>query len=126
VAVQPVTGSDAAGRSVSLSRGQRGTLDAAGAVAVVDSVDVDAARGWMSGQLVFAERPLRDVVVELERWYDVDIAVDNAKLLAVPVTATFTTGLPVDDALTILSGTLSVRYTREGRMVRLVSPSRHP
>src|SRR5690606_823705 len=36
--------------------------------------------GWMRGQLVFDGTPLRDVIVELERMYDVDITLASRSL----------------------------------------------
>lgn len=106
------------GGATELEQGQMGTLDRRGMMRVVDVVDVDAQLGWVRGQLQFSERPLREVTQELERWYDIDVAVDDTTLLSVPVTASFTTQ-SADEALSILTATLGVHYTRDGRSVRI-------
>lgn len=116
VSITPVDGS--ARSATPLGPAQMGTLDPSGAVQVVDHVDLEPWFGWMSGRLEFADRPLHEVARELERWYDITVGVDDTTLLGVPVTATFTTQ-SADEALSILTATLGVAYTREGRSVRI-------
>jgi transmembrane sensor len=45
-----------------------------------------AADGWRGGTLVLADRPLRDVLPQLKRWYDLDIQVPDRALLERRVT----------------------------------------
>ena len=106
-----------------LSRGQMGRLDRNGAVSVVDNVDVDGTLAWRKGRLAFEERPLRDVARELERWYDVDIALDDSALASTPLTASFT-NQSADQALSIVAGALGAHYSRNGRTVRFTTA--HP
>jgi ferric-dicitrate binding protein FerR (iron transport regulator) len=101
-----------------IDKGQMGILDRSGAVSVADHADIESARAWIGGTLRFSEQPLRDVVSELERWYDIDISVDDRAFLGVPVTASFTTQ-SADEALEIITATLGVHYTRDGRYVRI-------
>jgi ferric-dicitrate binding protein FerR (iron transport regulator) len=103
-----------------LSRGQMGRLDRNGAVSVVDSVDVDGSLAWRKGRLAFEERPLRDVARELERWYDIDIALDDSVLASTPLTASFT-NQSADQALSIVAGALGAHYARDGRTVRFTT-----
>ena len=100
-----------------LSSGQMGRLDRSGAVSVVDNVDVDGWLAWRKGRLAFEERPLRDVARELERWYDIDIALDDSALANTPLTASFT-NQSADQALSIVAGALGAHYARDGRTVR--------
>ncbi len=101
-----------------LGRGQMATLDRSGAVQVVDHADLDTWLAWVGGHLAFSERPLRDVLGELERWYDIQFAVDDSTLLTVPITAAFTSQ-SADNAMAILAGTLGVPFTRDGRYVHI-------
>jgi ferric-dicitrate binding protein FerR (iron transport regulator) len=117
VALRPATPTGR-GRGTELGTGQMGRLERNGTVQVVDHVDLGAALAWTSGQLRFEGRPLRDVVRELERYYDIDVAVDDSALLSVPVTASFTSQ-SADEALAILTGTLGVHYTRHERDVHI-------
>jgi len=103
-----------------LSRGQMGRLDRNGAVSVVDNVDVDATLAWRKGRLAFEERPLRDVARELERWYDIDIALNDSALANTPLTASFTSQ-SADQALSIVAGALGAHYARDGRTVRFTT-----
>jgi ferric-dicitrate binding protein FerR (iron transport regulator) len=108
-----------AGRGVPLVRGQRGEIDGAGMVTVSGDADIDAELSWRDGRLALRHVPLSHAVRELERWYGVDIALADTSLSSVIVTASFG-GDSIDDALRILSGTLGVRYTRQGAHVRLL------
>jgi transmembrane sensor len=118
VALRPAETPAVRGRATELGRGQMGRLDQNGGVEVVDHVDVDASLAWRNGQLQFAERPLQDVVRELERWYDIDVTIEDSALASVPVTASFT-NQSADEALAIIAGTLGVHCTRDGRYVRI-------
>jgi transmembrane sensor len=106
-----------------LGRGQMGRLGPRGDVRVVDGVNFDDALAWRRGHLSFDERPLRDVARELERWYDIDIALDDSALASAPLTATFT-NQSADQALAIVAGALGAHYTRDGRRVHFTAT--HP
>ena len=103
-----------------LRRGQMGRLDRSGDVRVVGDVDFASALAWRSGHLTFEERPLRDVARELERWYDIDIALDDTALSSAPLTASFT-NQSADQALAIVAGALGAHYTRDGRTVHFTT-----
>lgn len=109
-------------RDAELGRGQMGRLDRSGGVEVTSGVDLDASLAWRRGRLGFDERPFADVQRELERWYDIDIDVDDSTLASVPITASFT-NQSADEALAILAGALGAQYTRTGRHVRISTAS---
>ncbi len=46
----------------------------------------DAADGWRTGVLSITNRPLREVLPQLKRWYGLDVRVQQEKLLTRPVT----------------------------------------
>lgn len=116
VALRPVESPSVRATATELTRGQMGRLDRSGDVRVVDGVDFAGALAWRQGHLAFEERPLRDVARELERWYDIDIALDDTALSSAPLTASFT-NQSADEALAIVAGALGARYTRDGRTV---------
>ena len=107
---------------VELTRGQMGLLYPSGSPSVVDGLDLRALLSWRHGALEFEEVPLADAVRELERWYDVEIALGDSSLARVPLTATFD-DQAVDQALSVVAAALDVRYERHGRQVRLTSKS---
>ena len=51
--------------------------------------DVDALIGWTTGALAFRGTPLRDVVPELEGWFDLQIRIADSGLGDRRITATF-------------------------------------
>ncbi len=89
---------------------------------VSDDVDSERALAWRNGRLAFDERPLRDVARELERWYDIDIALGDSALANTPLTASFT-NQSADQALAIVAGALGARVARNGRTVRFTTNS---
>lgn len=111
-----------ASRGVALVPRQLGRLDASRLVNVVSDVDVEQYLAWQHAQLAFKRTPLIEVVRELERWYDIDVAIDDPSLAAVPVSGVYA-NRSVDGILGDITRSLDARYTREGTHVRL-SPSR--
>jgi transmembrane sensor len=108
----------AAHDAIALRPGQMGRLGADGRVSVTSGVDVAALVGWRSGRLRFAAEPLRQVVREMERAYDLDIRIEDSSLADVPVTASFA-NYSADQALAIVAGSLDVTCVREGQVVHL-------
>jgi transmembrane sensor len=120
VAMRGDTAMARADAGVELAQGQMGTLDGAGRIQVVDSVDLGAALGWREGGLRFRRRPAAEVLRELERWYDLEIVLEDSSLAPVLVTAVLS-GRTADQALAVIAGVLDVRYTRHDRQVRLLA-----
>jgi ferric-dicitrate binding protein FerR (iron transport regulator) len=56
-----------------------------GAMREPSAGELEAALGWTNGNLVIAERPLRDALTEMARWYAYDIKVRDSTLLNRPV-----------------------------------------
>jgi transmembrane sensor len=110
----PATARDA----IALRPGQMGWMGADGRLSVTSGVDVAAMIGWRSGRLTFSAEPLRQVVREMERAYDLDIRIEDSSLANVPVTASFVNSR-ADQALAIVAGTLDVTCVREGQVVHL-------
>ncbi|MBX6332612.1 MAG: FecR domain-containing protein [Gemmatimonadaceae bacterium] len=125
VSLRRVTSQGSATTDVELVGGQMGRLDRDGRVRVIEGADLGALLAWRAGELDFEERPFRDVLRELERWYDLDIAVDDSSILRVPVTTSLHEQT-ADQALAIIASTLDIQYSRDGRHVRLSSRPRAP
>jgi transmembrane sensor len=111
------TASRGGGRLV-LGAGMRGVVGRAGATAVTTGVDVATALAWTNGTLTFDRAPLRLVVAELGRWYDVDVELaDSAIGERLVTTSLKDETLP--EALTALSASLRLDAVRRGRVVIL-------
>jgi ferric-dicitrate binding protein FerR (iron transport regulator) len=102
-----------------------GRLDPNGVTTFRRGVDVGRHLAWTRGVLVFDGTPLRDVVLTLGRWYDVEIHVEpsDSALAARRVTATFDNE-SLDLVLKRIALTLGVRVERAGGSVLLLRNGR--
>ncbi|MBX6330766.1 MAG: FecR domain-containing protein [Gemmatimonadaceae bacterium] len=101
-----------------LDAGDLGQVGAAAAVRTRHGVAVDRYFAWTDRQLVFTDVPLRDVLPQLSRWYDLEFRLGDASLANRRLTATLTSeSLP--ELLRGLALTVEVRAERHGRVVTL-------
>jgi len=96
-----------------------GRLDRSGVVTLRRGVDVGRHLAWTRGVLAFDGTPLGDVVLTLERWYNVEIRLADSALAMRRVTATFTTE-PIDLVLKRIALTLGLGVERAGGSVLLL------
>jgi transmembrane sensor len=106
---------------VRLSAGQLARIDANGVVGPVAMTRAAALIGWTRGHLEFADVPLRDALVELSRWYDLDLRVDDPAEEGRRLTIAFTDA-PADDVLHGVASTLGLTYAVSGRTVTFRRP----
>ncbi len=105
-------------RAAVLHHGDLARLDRGGAVHVEHGILLDRYLAWTEGRLEFVNAPLRAVLPELDRWYDVDIRLGDPALAAQPLTASLGTE-SADEMLRLLEASLQVRAERQGRLVTL-------
>ena len=109
--------------SAVLSAGQLGRLGDSGVPVIESNVTVDRWTAWTGGALVFEGLTLRDALPQLERWFDVDIAIADSTLSHRRVQARFhNETLP--QMLDALSLALGAGWSRSGRTVTLTPNSR--
>jgi ferric-dicitrate binding protein FerR (iron transport regulator) len=101
-----------------LPRGTIGVVDPAGDVRITSHVAIDRYLAWTKGQLVFTNTPLPVAVLELGRWFDLDIRLGAPQLAPRSLTATFADD-PVPDVLHALEESLDVKAIVDGHTVRL-------
>lgn len=101
-----------------LTRGDLARLDSTGPVRLERGVDVARYLAWTQGRLEFVNAPLRDVLPELARWYDLDIRLADSTLGGRPLTASLGTESAAE-MLRLLEASLDVRVRRTGRVVTL-------
>lgn len=95
-----------------------GRLDQNGTLTTTHHADVDGALAWTTGRLVFQDAPLRDVVAELGRWYDIDVQLRDSSIASRRLTATFTNeSFPL--VLERIALSLDVLVKRHGQTVVL-------
>jgi transmembrane sensor len=101
-----------------LSRGQVGALTSDGTTTVREDVDLGPEDGWARGDLVFRHARLRDVLPELNRWFDMDIRLAEPSLGDLEVTTAFKDE-SVNDALNALTAALGLVADGQGREIVL-------
>jgi len=112
----PGGGPDSAGAL--LGPNDLGRLDAGGRATVVRLVDPAPYLAWTAGRLVFRQATLRQVAVELSRWYGVPIEISSEAIAGKRVTLDMPAqALP--DALNAVTVPLNLRYTTTTRGVVL-------
>ena len=105
---------------MTLTRGDVATLDARGTTTRTRGVAVASFTSWTRGVLAFEHAPLTDVILELNRWYDIDIRLSDAALGARRLTAEIRRE-SASEALQRIGLVLDVRVAQRGRTV-LLSP----
>jgi len=107
-------------KPVILTRGALGVVDSTGAARVTQVVAVDRYLAWSQGNLTFVNAPMREVIPELDRWYDIDVHLGSAKLADDRLTVTIS-DIPADVALDVIARALDASVVRSGQTVTLVS-----
>lgn len=102
-----------------LGAGDVATVSAAGSIARSHSTDVARYLAWTRGTLTFHAAPLRAVLVELDRWYGVEVTVADSAMLSRLVTANWSSEAS-SDALADLAAMLHARPVHQGHTVTLV------
>jgi transmembrane sensor len=114
------------GGSATLAAGDRGSLDASGAVREYRRAVVPADSSWTHGVLEFHDASMRRVAGEVRRWFGVDLRVADSSLLSVPLTATIRGNDPVDQVLTSIALSVGARVERKGNSATLYLNSGSP
>jgi transmembrane sensor len=123
VALSPVRAGEttpAAHEQVVLSVGDLGTATASGRLRAERGVDVASRLAWTEGRLVLDAIPLRDAVVQLGRWYDLDIRVADSSAGRKRLKASFKHESAAE-ALRLIAASLELRLDRQGDVVTLRS-----
>jgi transmembrane sensor len=121
VAVEPT---DRPPASLVLHHGDLAHLDSTGDVKVEHGIAIDQYLAWTEGRLEFVNAPLREVIPELVRWYDLDIRLADSNLATRPLTASLGTE-SADEMLRLLEASLQVRVERHRQVVTLHSSQPH-
>lgn len=101
-----------------LVAGDRGEARANGLLTLERGADVGRDLAWSEGRLEFRSVPMRDVIVELARWYDLDIRLASAALRERRLTASFKDE-SIDEVLRLIRASLDVRVERQGKIVTI-------
>lgn len=99
-----------------LTAHQKGRL-AEGVVHRLDGdVNVQRHLAWMESRLILDDVPLREVAVELRRWYALDVRIADPEIAELQLTAEFRSE-PVHEILNVIAASLDVSYERDKQTV---------
>lgn len=115
VRVRATAGADTAGRT--LRAGQLIRVTRGGSVSRQDSVNVERLTAWRTGRIIFAGTPLRDALVELGRWQDVELRIADSVVANRRVTGEFTTLQTFTEILDEIALGIGAVYRWQGRVV---------
>lgn len=108
----------------SLGAGQQVAYTPNGTTSPVEAADLLAATSWLDGRLIFADRPLGEVIAEMARYHDIDISVADPELRMLKVNGTFKVH-HLDRFLKTLESAFPIRVQRLGtQSVHLVRARR--
>lgn len=100
-------------RAVALTPGQVGRLDPDGVARLEHGSTAKGFLGWMDGQPVIHDLALSDALVEIERWFDVNLAVDDPRLASRRITTTMERS-SLRETLAAIALALNARYVTRG------------
>lgn len=111
------------GASQSVGAGQAVVVDKAGAIKEASAEEAEEAASWVESQrLAMIDRPLKDILPELLRWYNVDASVRDLSLL--DQKATVRTALADGNlALAEVAKSAGLTLTKEGTRNYLTAPA---
>lgn len=110
------------GRNTSIGAGKASVIDAAGTISDATADDAEAAGSWVDGRLAIVNRPLKEVLPQLLRWYNVDATVRDLSLLE--KSATLRSSLDSGDvALAEVAKSAGLTIVRDGSRNVLVDPA---
>lgn len=103
-------------RSLILRANDRAVLDPTTGQTTKTTVDAQRYVAWTDGTLIFEDQPLNEVILTLEKWYDVRFTLDNPVLGTCQVTAKFE-NLALSTVLDQIQFIIPIRYRIEGKRV---------
>ena len=110
--------------SAVLQPGDIAEVPPTGATVVKRQQNVERLLGWTRGELVFEDAPLSNVARELERWFDVQVRIDDPALGTLRWSGTPKIGESLDVILELIETALQskgVRAERSGNVITLRS-----
>lgn len=78
----------------------------------IELVNVSSYTGWTADKLSFTNIPMSELIIQLEKWYNIDIVCNNKNILNIPVSITVDEE-PLEETLFLLSQIVSLNWTAD-------------
>ncbi len=103
-------------QEVVISKGQSSILEEYGQPSQPIPVDVEKHLAWMDNEVAFEDAPLREILYQLERWYDLRFVLDDPAIgdehLTIHIQET-----SIDDILELIAVLTGLDFSRTGQTV---------
>lgn len=100
--------------------GEKGTWNNDVNRIAVEKVDTRIYTEWMTGELVFRKTAFKDIIIKLERSYNVTIQNNKKELLEKKFNASFNKNIEsIEDVLTAMSKLQSFAFKKEGKQITI-------
>lgn len=100
--------------------GEKGTWNTKNKAIAVEKVDTRIYTEWMTGELVFRKAAFRDIIIKLERSYNVTIENNRKELLDKKFNASFNTNIEsIEEVLTAMSKIQGFTFKKEGKLIKI-------
>lgn len=105
--------------SNSLLPGQQAVLEADTDQFLIRTVDVNNEISWKNGFFSFKEKPLKEILQVLSRWYDVEFVIENQKAADIPFNGVFNKKQHIENILSIIENTNEANFNTVGKTIIL-------
>jgi len=100
--------------------GEKGTWSNQKSGIAVEKVDTRIYTEWMTGELVFRKATFRDIIIKLERTYNVTIENNRKELLDKKFNASFNKNIEsIETVLATMSKIQSFTFKKEGKLIKI-------
>lgn len=106
------------GKKIAMKPNQRVMYDKMTGTTDLQIVNASNYTQWRQQNIVFENTPLSDVFIQLEKWYNIEIACNNNSLLNIPVSLTIDEE-PLKDVLNILQQITSLGWTKKENQITI-------
>lgn len=83
------------------------------------SVDVYREISWKDGVFSFKDKPLKDIMTVISRWYDIDVIFDDNTLEKITFKGSLDKKLSIEEILSIITGTTNMHYEIKNKTIIL-------
>jgi len=107
-------------QEVLITRNQKGVLGADKKLRLSSVDNIKHYLGWTQKRLTYDNRPLDEIISELERWYSVDIRLEGQRMAALKLSAEINLDVqPIDEVLEGIALSLKLNVNRTGGVITL-------
>lgn len=109
-----------ANKKAMLVPGEKGTWNSKNTEIAVDQVDTRFYTEWINGEIVFRKTAFRDIIIKLERTYNVTIENNREDILDKKFNASFNKNIEsIEKVLETMSKIQGFTYTKEGKLIKI-------